>query len=64
MNEQLLAQEEFPQFIACSDDIKSRWDIAKFPMLMQHDGMIIASALYKEFSRGTDDTSVLVCKSV
>jgi hypothetical protein len=31
---------------------------------MQHDGMIIASALYKEFSRGTDDTSVLVCKSV
>jgi len=64
MNEQLLSQEEFPQFIACSDGIRSRWDIAKFPMLMQHDGMIIASALYKEFSRGTDDTSVLVCKSV
>ncbi|HTI89249.1 MAG TPA: ATP-binding SpoIIE family protein phosphatase [Puia sp.] len=64
MNEQLMSQEEYPQFIACSDGIKSRWDIAKFPMLMQHDGMIIASALYKEFSRGTDDTSVLVCKSV
>ena len=64
MNEQLLSQEEFPQFIACSDGIRSRWDIARFPMLMQHDGMIIATALYKEFSRGTDDTSVLVCKSV
>ena len=64
MNEQMMSQEEFPLFIACSDGIKSRWDITKFPALMQHDGMIIASALYKEFSRGTDDTSVLVCKSV
>lgn len=64
MNEQLLSQEEFPQFIACSDGIRSRWDITKFPAIMQHDGMIIASAVYKEYSRGTDDTSVLVCKSV
>ncbi len=64
MNEQVMSQEEFPQFIACSDGIKSRWDITKFPMLLQHDGMIIASTLYKEFSRGTDDTSVLVCKLV
>jgi anti-sigma regulatory factor (Ser/Thr protein kinase) len=63
MNDQVLQQEEFLHFIACSDGIRSRWDIARFPMLLQHDGMIIASALYKEFNRGTDDVSVIVCKS-
>lgn len=64
INDQHLSQEEFPQFIACSDGIRSRWDLSKFPMIQQHHGMIIATALYKEFNRGTDDVSVVVCKSV
>jgi anti-sigma regulatory factor (Ser/Thr protein kinase) len=64
MNDQVLSQEEFGQFIACSDGIKSRWDLNKFPGIGHHDGMIIASAIYKEFVRGNDDTSVIVCKSV
>lgn len=64
MNDQVLPQEEFTRFIACSDGIRSRWDFSKLPNLLQHHGIIIASALYKEFSRGTDDVSVVVCKSV
>jgi anti-sigma regulatory factor (Ser/Thr protein kinase) len=64
MNDQVLSLEEFHQFIACSDGIRSRWDLAKFPGIGHHDGMIIASAIYKEFVRGNDDTSVIVCKSV
>lgn len=64
MNEQVLSQDEFNQFIACSDGIRSRWDLAKFPGIGHHDGMIIASAIYKEFVRGNDDASVIVCKSV
>ncbi|MBS1603266.1 MAG: SpoIIE family protein phosphatase [Bacteroidetes bacterium] len=63
MNDQSLSYEEYPQFIACSDGIRSRWDLTRFPMIGQHHGMIIASALYNEFVRGTDDASVLVCKS-
>src|SRR5262249_48840633 len=64
MNDQVLSIEEYNQFIACSDGIRSRWDLAKFPGIGHHDGMIIASAIYKEFARGNDDTSVIVCKSV
>jgi len=64
MNDQLISQEEFPQFVACSDGIRSRWDFARFPTILQHHGTIIATALYKEFARGTDDSSVIVCKSV
>jgi len=63
MNDQLVSQEEFPQFIACSDGIRSRWDFAKFPTVMQCHGTVIATALYKEFARGTDDSSAIVCKS-
>ncbi|HXB05945.1 MAG TPA: hypothetical protein VNW04_02485 [Puia sp.] len=64
MNDQLVSQDEFPQFVACSDGIRSRWDLAKFPTVLHHHGTIIATALYKEFARGTDDSSVIVCKSV
>ncbi|MBS1659675.1 MAG: SpoIIE family protein phosphatase [Bacteroidetes bacterium] len=64
MNDQVLSQEEFTRFIACSDGVRSRWDLLKLPNLLQHHGIIIASALYKEFSRGTDDVSVVVCKSM
>jgi hypothetical protein len=64
MNDQVLSLEDFNQFIACSDGIRSRWDLAKFPGIGHHDGMIIASAIYKEFVRGNDDASIIVCKSV
>jgi hypothetical protein len=64
MNDQVLSLEDYNQFIACSDGIRSRWDLAKFPGIGHHDGMIIASAIYKEFVRGNDDASVIVCKSV
>jgi anti-sigma regulatory factor (Ser/Thr protein kinase) len=64
INDQVLSQDEFSQFIACSDGIRSRWELAKFPGIGHHDGMIIASAIYKEFVRGNDDASIIVCKSV
>lgn len=63
MNEQILSLDDFNQFIACSDGIRSRWELGKFPGIGHHDGMIIASAIYKEFARGNDDASVIVCKS-
>lgn len=64
MNDQVLSQEDYSQFVACSDGIRSRWDFARFPAVLQHHGTIIATALYKEYARGTDDASVIVCKSV
>ncbi|RDC58752.1 SpoIIE family protein phosphatase [Adhaeribacter pallidiroseus] len=43
-----------------SDGLKSRWDLTKYPDLLQHDTSIIAAVIYKEFTRKTDDTLVLV----
>lgn len=51
------------QYIAiCSDGIQSRWDLAKYPALLKYDATIWAAMIYKDFSRGNDDTSVLIGK--
>jgi anti-sigma regulatory factor (Ser/Thr protein kinase) len=46
-----------------SDGLKSRWDLTKHPDLLRHDTSLIAAVLYKEWTRKTDDTLVLVGKT-
>ncbi|MCC9137460.1 SpoIIE family protein phosphatase [Pontibacter silvestris] len=46
-----------------SDGLKSRWDLAKYPNLQRHHPTTIASVIYKDNSRQTDDTLVVVCKA-
>lgn len=62
MNDMHYTRDEYPQFIACSDGIRSRWDMQKFPMIYKADPMIQAAAIYKEYARRTDDMSVIICK--
>lgn len=49
--------------ILCSDGIKSRWDISKFPMIKRYDPIFMAAAIYKDFARKTDDMSVVIIKT-
>lgn len=46
-----------------SDGLKSRWDLSRYPNLHRHPSTTIAAVLYKDHSRQTDDTLVLVCKA-
>ncbi|SIT85850.1 ATP-binding protein [Pontibacter indicus] len=46
-----------------SDGLKSRWDLSRYPNLHRHLPTTIAAVLYKDHSRQTDDTLVLVCKA-
>jgi len=62
MNDVIYTQEEYNQFVACSDGIRSRWDAQKFPLIYKADPMILAAAIYKEYARRTDDMSVIICK--
>ncbi|MFW6327013.1 MAG: ATP-binding SpoIIE family protein phosphatase [Bacteroidota bacterium] len=50
--------------IVNSDGFKSRWDVAHLPNILNHDGSIVAAALYKDFSRKTDDLLVIVVKLI
>jgi anti-sigma regulatory factor (Ser/Thr protein kinase) len=49
--------------IVHSDGLKSRWDLSKYPNLQRHMATTIAAVLYKDNSRHTDDTLVLICKA-
>ena len=64
INDVCLPQQEYQQFIACSDGIRSRWEPTKLPMITRHDPIILAAAIYKEYARRTDDMSVVICKVI
>lgn len=50
--------------IMCSDGISTRWMLSKYPSILKYDNIVLAAALYKDFSRGNDDSSILIAKVV
>lgn len=63
MNDLVQKLTDYNHFTLCSDGIKSRWDLQKYPGINRTDLTIQAAAIYKEFSRRTDDMSVLIVKT-
>lgn len=54
---------ETNQFVTmCSDGIRTRWDLNKYPSILKYDAIMLAAAIYKDNTRGTDDASVLIAK--
>lgn len=49
-------------FIGHSDGINTRWDLEQYPGLSEAHPNLIAGVLYRDFSRGHDDVSVLVLR--
>ena len=45
-----------------SDGLLSHWHLNAFPGLAGRHPSIIAAALYRDFARGRDDTTVVVCR--
>jgi anti-sigma regulatory factor (Ser/Thr protein kinase) len=64
LNYSVVPAERNQLLIMASDGIKTRWDISKFHSILKYDNMVLAGAIYKEFNRGTDDSSVLTAKVV
>ena len=48
--------------ILCSDGIKTRWDLSKYPLIGRYDLSILNAAIYKDHARKTDDMSVVSIK--
>jgi anti-sigma regulatory factor (Ser/Thr protein kinase) len=49
-------------FVITSDGIKTRWDHSLYPGILTRDGSIFAAAIYKDQSRRTDDSMVIIAK--
>lgn len=62
LNDQQYSGEEFNQVMLCSDGIKTRIEMSKYPMMYRHDLTILAAAIYKDHARRTDDMSVVIAK--
>jgi anti-sigma regulatory factor (Ser/Thr protein kinase) len=46
-----------------SDGLSARWDLETYPALVRRDPALIAGVLYRDFSRGRDDMTVLVARN-
>ncbi|HEV8479587.1 MAG TPA: SpoIIE family protein phosphatase [Candidatus Eisenbacteria bacterium] len=45
-----------------SDGLATRWDLAEYPGLLQHDPMLIAAVLFRDHARERDDVTVVVAR--
>lgn len=45
-----------------SDGLSAKWDLSQYPGLLSRDPALIAGVLYRDFSRHTDDSTVLVAR--
>jgi anti-sigma regulatory factor (Ser/Thr protein kinase) len=55
---------EQAMLIMHSDGISTHWDLADYPGLISRDPALIAAVLYRDFTRGRDDSTVLVARHV
>lgn len=62
MNDQEVAYETGQCIILCSDGVKSKWDILRYPGILRYDLSLLNAALFKDFARNTDDLSIASCK--
>ncbi|MFZ0817860.1 MAG: ATP-binding SpoIIE family protein phosphatase [Candidatus Sulfotelmatobacter sp.] len=51
-------------FIMHSDGLGSRWDLERYPGILSKHPSLIATILHRDFSRGRDDVTVLVAKTL
>lgn len=63
MNPTTFPGEKNQHLIMCSDGIKTRWDLNKYPAIFKYDNTVLAAVLYKDFFRGNDDASILIAKA-
>lgn len=62
LKESNFAAEKNQHMIMCSDGIRSRWSLTSYPSIFKYDNIILAAALYRDYTRGNDDASVLIAK--
>lgn len=57
-----LAYEKNQYILMCSDGLKTKWDLLKYPAILRYDLSVLCSSLIKDHSRNTDDISAMACK--
>lgn len=62
INNQEVPWERGKLLLVHSDGLTSRVDIAKYPYIQKYDPAILAGCLYRDYTRGNDDSTIIVSK--
>ncbi len=62
MRDEVVDYERGQNLIMCSDGIKTRWDLLRYPGILRCDLAFVGAALFKDFARDTDDMAIAACK--
>lgn len=62
MSSTIVPMEPNQYLIMCTDGIQNRWDMSRYPSILKYDNIILAAAIYKDYARGNDDSSILIAK--
>lgn len=62
LHESIFPFEKNQYLVMCSDGIRTRYDISKYPSILKYDPLIMAGSIFKDFNRGTDDSSIVVAR--
>ncbi len=64
INNHILQWQPNDLIILHSDGISGRWDLGKYPGILTHHPLLLCAAIYKDHTRGTDDATVVVAKTI
>jgi len=62
MKDHEVPAENAQVLVLCSDGIKTKWDLLKYPGVLKHDLGILAAVIFKDHARHTDDMSVVAVR--
>jgi anti-sigma regulatory factor (Ser/Thr protein kinase) len=60
MTNSVYVLEKNQRLVMVSDGLRARWEIMRYPGILRFDNILLACMLYRDFTRGIDDASVLV----
>lgn len=63
VQDQEMKWERGSLLVLYSDGIISRWDTSKYYQIQKYDPTILAACLYRDYSRGNDDITLIISKN-
>jgi anti-sigma regulatory factor (Ser/Thr protein kinase) len=64
MNATVIPADRHQHLVMTSDGITTRWDLSRYPSVFKYDQLVVSAAMFKDFSRGNDDASILIAKII
>lgn len=62
INSHIHPWDKYDILVMHSDGISARWDLSNYPNILKHHTMILCAAIYKDHTRGNDDSTIAILR--